>query len=252
MNHVRTTAATGLRVLQQLRADPRTIVMLLAIPLVMLVLLYYMFAAMPLAPGQPTHFDRVATAMLGIIPFIAMFLVTSIAMLRERSSGTLERVLATPISKGALMGGYTLAFALFAAVQAALTCWLAFGAFDLTIAGSVGGVIGVCILIGVLGVALGLLCSAFAQTEFQAVQFMPAIVFPQLFVCGLFVPRTQMPDWMQYLSDVMPLTYAVQALQEIRDHAAPTGLLWRDIGILAAFAVAALALGAVTLRRRTA
>ncbi|GAA4739004.1 ABC transporter permease [Gordonia alkaliphila] len=251
MNHLRTTTATFVRVLQQLRADPRTIALLLAIPLVMLVLLYYMFAAMPEVPGQPTHFDRVATAMLGIIPFIAMFLVTSIAMLRERSSGTLERVLATPMSKGSLMGGYTLAFALFAAVQAALTCWLAFGGFGLTIAGSAGGVIGVCILIGVLGVALGLLCSAFAQTEFQAVQFMPAIVFPQLFVCGLFVPRDQMPDWMQYLSDVMPLTYAVQALQEIRDHAAPTGLLWRDIGILAAFTVAALALGAVTLRRRT-
>ena len=97
----------------------------------------------------------------------------------------------------------------------------------------------------------GIPCGPACVRAVFAVQFMPAIVFPQLFVCGLFVPRDQMPDWMQYLSDVMPLTYADQALQEIRDHAAPTGLLWRDIGILAAFTVAALALGAVTLRRRT-
>lgn len=251
MSTLRTTTATALRVLQQLRADPRTVVMLLAIPSVLLTLVYYMFSEVPGPPGAPPVFDRVATAILGIIPFVAMFLVTSIAMLRERSSGTLERVLSTPISKGALMGGYTLAFALFAAAQASLACGLAFGPFHLAIAGSVGAVIGTCILVGVLGVALGLLCSAFARTEFQAMQFMPALVFPQLFVCGLFVARDQLPTWMQYLSDVMPLTYAVQALQEIRDHAEPTGLLWRDLAILAAFAVAALALGSATLRRRT-
>ncbi|WP_298444402.1 ABC transporter permease [Gordonia sp. (in: high G+C Gram-positive bacteria)] len=251
MNSLAATGATTLRVLQQLRADPRTVVMLLAIPAVLLTLLYYMFSGLPHFPGQPSTFDRVATAILGILPFVAMFLVTSIAMLRERSSGTLERVLSTPISKGALMGGYTLAFALFAAVQASVACGLAFGAFDLTVAGTVGGVIGVCILVGVLGVALGLLCSAFARTEFQAMQFMPALVFPQLFVCGLFVPRAQLPTWMQYLSDVMPLTYAVQALEQIRDYAAPTGLLWRDIGILLGFTVASLALGSATLQRRT-
>ncbi|GAC57447.1 putative ABC transporter permease protein [Gordonia hirsuta DSM 44140 = NBRC 16056] len=252
MTELRTTVATALRVLQQLRADPRTVVMLIAIPSVVLTMLYYMFSAVPVPPGQATAFDRVATAVLGIMPFTAMFLVTSIAVLRERSSGTLERVLSTPISKGALMAGYAVAFALFAAVQAAVACALAFGAFDLTIAGSVGAVIGVCVLIGMLGIALGLLCSAFAQTEFQAMQFMPALVFPQLFLCGLFVPRAQLPDWMQYLSDVMPLTFAVQALEQIRDHTAPTALLWRDIAILAGFTVAALALGAATLRRRTA
>lgn len=249
---LRSTGATALRVLAQLRADPRTVVMLLAIPAVLLTLLYYMLSETPHLPGQSAPFDRVATAMLGILPFVAMFLVTSIAMLRERSTGTLERVLSTPISKGALMGGYTAAFALFAAVQAAIACGLAFGPFGLTVAGSPGAVIGICVLIGVLGVALGLLCSAFAQTEFQAMQFMPAIVFPQLFVCGLFVPRAELPTWMQYLSDVMPLTFAVQALEQIRDHAEPTGLLWRDIAILAGFTVAALALGAATLRRRTA
>lgn len=178
MNEWRSTAATALRVLQQLRADPRTVVMLIAIPSVVLTMLYYMFSAVPVPPGQTTPFDRVATAVLGIMPFTAMFLVTSIAVLRERSSGTLERVLSTPISKGALMAGYAAAFTLFAAAQAAVACALAFGAFDLTIAGSVGAVIGICVLIGALGIALGLLCSAFAQTEFQAMQFMPALVFP--------------------------------------------------------------------------
>ena len=246
-----TTLATAQRVLQQLRADPRTVVMLLAIPLVLLTLLYFMFSDVPRPPGAPDPFDRVATAILGILPFVAMFLVTSIAVLRERSSGTLERILSTPISKGSLMGGYTLAFGLFAAVQATLACWLAFGAFGVNIQGSVFAVIAVAIGIGVLGVALGLLCSAFARTEFQAMQFMPALVFPQLFVCGLFVPRDQLPGWMQVISDVLPLTYAVDALEQLRDHAEPTGTLWRDVAILAGFTVAALAMGAVTLRRRT-
>ncbi len=251
MSELKFTWATALRVLQQLRADPRTVAMMLAIPLVLLTLLYYMFSQVPPQPGRPTVFDGIAPPILAILPFVVMFLVTSIAMLRERSTGTLERVLSTPISKGALISGYLAAFALFAAVQAALACALAFGAFGVRPAGSVGLVIAVCILTGVLGVALGLLCSAFARSEFQAMQFMPAIVFPQVFVCGLFVARDQLPEWMRWLSDVMPLTYSVQAVEEIAAHASPTALLWRDIAVLAAFTVAAIALGAITLRRRT-
>jgi len=103
----------------------------------------------------------------------------------------------------------------------------------------------------VLGVALGLLCSAFARTEFQAVQFMPVVVLPQALLCGLFVPRDDMAGWLQAISDVLPMSYAVDALLEIGGHADPTTTMWRDLAIIGGAAVLALILGAATLRRRT-
>ena len=103
----------------------------------------------------------------------------------------------------------------------------------------------------VLGVALGLLASAFARSEFQAVQFMPVIVLPQFFLCGLLVPREQLPGWLQAVSDVLPLTYAVEALQELGGSTTATGTMWIDVGVVAGAALLALGLAAATLRRRT-
>ena len=103
----------------------------------------------------------------------------------------------------------------------------------------------------VLGTALGLFVSAFAQTEFQAVQFMPVVVVPQLFLCGLLVPRDQLPTWLEWISNALPLSYAVEALQQVATHPGATGLMWRDLAVVAAFALLALSLGAATLRRRT-
>jgi ABC-2 type transport system permease protein len=180
-----------------------------------------------------------------------MFLVTSIAMQRERSSGTLERLLTTPMSKLDLLGGYGTAFSLAAAAQAIVACLVTFGLLGLTTAGSVGLVVLIAVLDATLGVALGLLCSAFARTEFQAVQFMPVIVIPQLFLCGLLVPRDQLPQWLEWISNVMPLSYAVEALQQVARYPGSTAVMWRDLGVVASFAVVALCLAAATLRRRT-
>ena len=189
--------------------------------------------------------------MLGLFPFAIMFLITSIAMLRERTSGTLERLLTTPLAKPDLLFGYGLAFGVLAAVQAGVAAGLAYWAFDLHTAGSAGLVVLIAVADAVLGMALGLFFSAFATSEFQAVQFMPAVVFPQIFLCGLFAPRDQMAGWMHALSNVMPLTYAVQALQEIGANPDPTNLMWRDLGIVAGCIILALSLAAATLRRRT-
>jgi ABC-2 type transport system permease protein len=240
-----TTLWTTWRVLTQLRHDPRTIGLLLVVPALLLVLLRYVFDA------QPAIFDRIGLVLLGVFPFITMFLVTSVAMLRERSSGTLERLLSTPLSKLSLLLGYGLAFALAAAAQAAIAVGLAYWWLDLSTAGSAWLVVLVAVTDAVLGMAMGLFFSAFARSEFQAVQFMPAVVFPQVLLCGLIWPREQMVGWLQAISRVMPMTYAVQALSEIGGHADPTGLLWRDLAIVVAAAVAALLLGAATLRRRT-
>jgi ABC-2 type transport system permease protein len=247
----RLTLATTTRVLRQLRHDHRTIAMMLVLPSLLLGLLYLLWKDVPTLPGQPALFDRVGLTMLGIFPFVVMFLVTSIAMLRERTSGTLERLLTTPLARLDLLLGYGLAFGLMAALQALVTVTVATTVYDLDVAGSIWLVVVIAVVDAVLGVALGLLASAFARSEFQAVQFMPVIVLPQFFLCGLLVPREQMAGWLQAISDVLPLTYAVEALQEVGRSAAETGILWRDIAIVAGAAVVALALAAATLRRRT-
>ena len=242
----RLTAATTARVLRQLRHDHRTIAMMVLLPSLLLGLLYLLWADLPVSP-----FDGVGLTMLGVFPFVVMFLVTSIAMLRERTSGTLERLLTTPLSRLDLLLGYGAAFGLAAAVQAVVTVAVATTLYDLDIAGSPWLVVLIAVANAVLGVALGLLASAFARSEFQAVQFMPVVVLPQFFLCGLLVPRERMAGWLQAVSDVLPLTYAVEALQEVGRSAAGTGTMWRDVGIVAGAAVLALALAAATLRRRS-
>ena len=242
---VRITLATSGRILRQLRHDRRTVALLILVPALLLSLLYFMYD-----DAGPT-FDRIALIMLGVFPFTIMFLVTSIAMLRERTTGTLERLLTTPLGKVDLLFGYGLAFGLAAAVQGTVAVAAAYWLLGLDTAGNTGLVVLVAVVNAVLGVALGLFCSAFARTEFQAVQFLPVVVLPQLLLCGLFVPRGQMSGWLQAVSDVMPLSYAVEALGQVGAHADPTTTMWRDLAVVAGAAVVALVLAAATLRRRT-
>jgi ABC-2 type transport system permease protein len=241
----RITLHTTARILRQLRHDPRTIALLLVVPTLLLTLMRYVF------DSQPAIFDRIGVIMLGVFPFIAMFLVTSVAMLRERTTGTLERLLTTPMHKLDLLFGYGLAFALAAAVQAAVAAGLAYALLGLNTAGSAWTVAGLAIANAVLGMAIGLLVSAFARSEFQAVQFMPVVVLPQFFLCGLLVARGQMAGWLHAISDVLPLTWAVDALQQVGASSSATATMWRDVGIVAGAALLALAVGAATLRRRT-
>jgi len=241
----RLTLLTAARILRQLRHDKRTIAMIIVIPTVLLTLLRYLFE------DQPLIFDRIGLVMLGVFPLVIMFLLTSVAMLRERTSGTLERLLTTPLGKIDLLFGYGLAFSGAAAVQGAVATGVAYWLLGLDTLGSPALVVLIAIVNAVLGVALGLLCSAFARTEFQAVQFLPVVVIPQILLCGLFVPREAMAGWLQAISDVLPLTYAVDALLEVGKSAEATATMWRDVTIVAGAAVLALILAAATLRRRT-
>ncbi len=237
--------STVRRILGQLRHDHRTVALLVLVPPLLLTLLYFMFDESPLI------FQGVALTMLGIFPFTIMFLITSIAMLRERTTGTLERLLTTPMGKLDLLFGYGTAFGVAATLQASIACGVAYLLLDLQTAGSAGLVILIAVANAVLGVALGLLCSAFARTEFQAVQFMPVVVIPQLLLCGLFVARADMAGWLQAVSNVLPMTYSVEALTEVGRHAEATTTLWKDLGIVVGSIVVALTLAAATLRRRT-
>src|SRR5690349_19998733 len=202
--------------------------------------------------AQPVTFDRIALVMLGVFPFTMMFMLTSVAMLRERTSSTLEPLTTTPLGKLDILLGYGLAFAVAAAVHAAVASALAYGLLGLDTVGSPWLVSLIAVGNAVLGMALGLFVSAFARSEFQAVQFMPAVVLPQVLLCGLFVPREQMAGWLKAISNVFPMSYAVEALQEVGVNAQPSGTMWRDLGIIVACVVVALAAGAATLRRRTA
>lgn len=241
----RLTLATASRVLAQLRGDHRTVAMLLVVPVVLLTLLRYVFDD---ATGA---FDRVGGPLLALFPFLSLFVVTSVAMLRERSSGTLERLLAMPIGKADLLAGYALAFGLVAVVQTLLASAVALGPLGLDVAGSPAMVVLLAVLNALLGTALGLLLSAFARNEFQAVQFLPAAVLPQLLLCGLFAPRETMAAPLRWLSDVLPLTYAVDGMQEVAASTSVTGELAVDIAVVVGCIAVALAIGAATLPRRT-
>jgi ABC-2 type transport system permease protein len=240
------TLAVAARVLIQVRRDRRTLAMLLVLPCALMALLWWMFDNLP-----GNGFSALGPALLALIPFVIMFLVTSVTTLRERTSGTLERLLAMPMGRLDFLLGYALAFGLLAAVQSALAVALCVWVLDLTIVGSAWMLMVVAVVDAVLGTAMGLFVSAFARTEFQAVQFMPALVIPQMLLCGLFVSRDQLPSVLHVISDVLPLSYAVDAMQSV---AASTSLsdVWGDVGLVAAFTVAGLALGALTLRRQTA
>ncbi len=239
------TIAVAHRVLTQLRRDRRTLAMLLILPCVLITLMWWMYD-----DANPLLFDRIGPALLAIFPVIVMFLVTSVTTLRERSSGTLERLLAMPMGKLDFLVGYAIAFGLVAAVQSVLAVAVSVGLLGLDVTGPLWLLTVVAVVDAVLGSALGLFVSAFAQTEFQAVQFMPALVIPQLLLCGLLVPRDRLPDVLSTLSDVLPLSYAVDAMQHLTTSAS-TGQVWRDVAVVSAFAAAGLALGAATLRRRT-
>ncbi|MEU5266553.1 ABC transporter permease [Amycolatopsis sp. NPDC021455] len=238
------TLATTRRILTQLRHDPRTVVMLVLVPTLLMILLRYVF-------NSTLVFSHVAPALLGVFPFLIMFLIASITTLRERTTATLERLMTLPIGRLDLLFGYALAFGAIAVVQVAVAASVSLWWLGLDLAGSVVMLLVIALLDALLGMALGLFVSAFARTEFQAVQFMPVFVLPQILLCGLFVPRGDMGWLLRWLSDVMPLSYAVEALNRVTASATIDAVILRDLVVVACCALLALMLGAATLRRRT-
>ncbi len=240
-----TTLATATRVLRQLRRDRRTLVLLIGVPSLLLVLVRYSF------DERPEVFQRVGLPLIGVFPLVSMFLVASIAMLRERRSGTLERLMALPTTKLGLLLGYAIAFAVVASVQVAVTIAVGLGVLGLDVIGPLWLAVVVALANAMLGMAMGLSVSAFAHTEFQAIQFMPAIVLPQLLLCGLLVERSDMARPLELISRVLPLTPAYDALHAVAEQPGIESGELRDLGISVALTVAVLLAGATTLRRRT-
>lgn len=239
------TLATARRILSQLRHDHRTLVLIVGVPSLLMILLRYVM-------DRPEAFDRFGPMLLGVFPLVVMFIVTSVATLRERTSGTLERLMTMPLGRLDLLLGYALAFGVTALIQVGVVATISLTWLGLDLRGPVWALLLLTLLAALLGVALGLFSSAFARSEFQAVQFMPALILPQTLLAGLFVPRDQMATALRWIADVLPLSYLVEAMRELTGHPGMTGTLWRDIAVIAGCTVLALLLGAATLRRRTA
>jgi ABC-2 type transport system permease protein len=245
MYHSRVTFATARRVLQQLSHDKRTLGLLFVVPCMLISLMAWMFGS------KSMIFQMAGAPLLGIFPFVVMFLVTSITTLRERSAGTLERLLALPAGRLDILLGYTLTFGLLAVVQAVLVSSLALYGLGLEVDGPQWFLVIVAVINALLGTTLGLFVSAFARTEFQAVQFLPAFFFPQLLLCGLFLPVEQLPAVLEAIANCLPLTYAVDAMQQVTRHVSLPAAAWQDVAVVIGFALTAVLLGGMTLRRRT-
>lgn len=238
------TMATAERVLYQLRHDRRTLALVWLVPCLLIVILKYVFQ------GEPEQFNTVAPMILGIFPLLMMFLVTSITTLRERTTGTLNRLMTMPISKLDFIFGYAIAFSVLAAVQAILASVVTLGLLGVTVMGGTLPVLLTAILAAFLGTALGLFVSAFATSEFQAVELVMPILMPQILLCGLFVPRERMAQWLQWLADIFPVTYSVDAMRQVTVNSLWTSALSRDLLVVIAYAVLALLVGSITIRRR--
>lgn len=237
------TFATSARVLRQLGHDHRSVALLLVAPSLLVGLFAWLFVDTPM-------FDVAGPAILALFPFVVMFLITSVTTLRERRSGTLERLLSTPIGKFDFILGYAIAFGLTAIVQAIITVLFAVYVCGLEVDGPLWLLGLVAVVNAILGTALGLLASAFARTEFQAVQFMPVLVVPQIILGGIFMPRDQMPEVLYAISDWLPLSHAITAVNEVT--IGREG--WEVYGpllIVTAFVVGSILVASLTLRRRT-
>ena len=239
------TLAIAARVARQLRHDPRTLALVTFVPSVLAWLVHQIF------DGEEPISSQVEMTLLAMFPLLLMFLLTAVATVRERSGGTLERLMAAPIHKIDVIGGYALAYGALAIVQTSLLTAVCYWGLDMQLKGGIVWMLLVSLATALLGIALGLLASAVSRSEFQAVQFMPIVVLPQVLLCGLFGPREDMAGWLEGLSNVLPLTWAVEALKEVADYSDLTGHYWTSLAIVAAFAIGSLGLASLTLRRRT-
>jgi len=237
--------AIARRVILQLVRDRRTMILIIIVPIVIMLTVDLSF---PQNTGQQV-LDYMAPGILAFIALFLAFLLTGVSFLRERTQGTMERLLASPVSRADIVLGYPLGFLPFAVIQSLIVLLFTIYVLGVGYGGHLWQVLIFLILVTTVAINLGIFVSTFARNEFQVIQFIPLVILPQGFLCGLLWPIEQMNEYLQWIAKVMPLTYAISGLQDIMLKG--YGLLDAslDLIILASFAVVLLLLAATTLRR---
>jgi ABC-2 type transport system permease protein len=236
------TLVIASRIINQLIRDRRTLILIVVVPLLIASLV-------GVSIPDKRILDYIAPAILAVLILFFGFLLTGISFLRERSQGTLERLMASPVSRLDVVGGYLLGFLLFATVQTMVLFFYLIYVLNVSYYGDLWQIILFEILIGIGAVCMGTFFSVLAKNEFQMVQFIPMIIVPQIFLCGLLWPVSQMPEYLQWLANVLPLTYGVDGIRALMLEGQNLLDIGKEVGILAAYAVGLLILAAVTIRR---
>ena len=236
--------AIALRIVRQVRRDRRSLALIIVAPVIVMSLVGFSFFE------RREILDSVAPALLAVFAFFFVFILTGVSFLRERTQGTLERLLTTPVSRADILLGYLLGFLLFATVQSLVILLFTVWALQVEYQGALWQVMVLLLAVTVVGVNLGIFISTFARNEFQVVQFIPVVLAPQIFLSGLILPVEELPAVFQAVSTVLPLTYAVEGLREIMLRGGGLGDVAGELAVLLAFAVGLLVLAGATVRRR--
>ncbi|WP_018664992.1 ABC transporter permease [Heyndrickxia acidiproducens] len=193
-------------------------------------------------------FDVLSPILVGFFVFFFVFLISGIGLLKERTSGTLDRLMATPIRRGEIVIAYLAGFGIFAVIQTIIVVLYSVNVLDMVMAGSLLNVVLINLLLALVALSLGTLLSSFAASEFQMVQFIPVVVVPQIFFSGI-IPLNGMAGWLQELAKVMPIYYAADALKGVMYKGLGLGDIGRDLLALAIFAVVFIILNILALKR---
>jgi ABC-2 type transport system permease protein len=239
------TFTIALRLMNQLIRDRRTLALIIIVPLVVMSLIGLSFP-------EEGVLNLIAPAMLATLALFFSFLLTGISFLRERSQGTMERLMASPVSRLDVVIGYLCGFFLFALTQTLIIVLFTIYVFNINFLGDLWQILVFQIFVITGAVTLGIFTSTFARNEFQMVQFIPLIIVPQIFLSGVLWPVEQMPDYLQWLSTVMPLRYAIDGLNDIMLQGKNLLEVGFELAVLTGFAVVTSVLAAITLRRGAA
>ncbi|MBC1795356.1 ABC transporter permease [Listeria booriae] len=198
--------------------------------------------------ADTTFFDTIGPIFIGFFVFFFVFLIAGISFLRERTTGTLERLMATPIKRWELETGYLLGFGIFALAQSIIVALYSIHVLDMVQMGSIWYVLLITLMLAMVALTLGILLSTFANNEFQIVQFIPIVIVPQVLFCGIF-PLEGMADWLQWIAHIMPLYYGADALTSIMVKGEGFAGFATDFYILVGFALVFMILNIFALKK---
>lgn len=198
--------------------------------------------------SDSTFFDTFLPVLLGFFVFFFVFLISGISLLNERTTGTLTRLLATPVRRGEIITGYLVGYGIFAVIQTIITVTFALTVFNVHMLGSVWVILLINFLLAMVALSMGIFISTFANSEFQMVQFIPLLIVPQVFFSGIITIAT-MPDWLQWLAHIFPLYYGGDALMNVATRGFSLGDVSGDLWILVLFAAVFTVLNVIGLKR---